>query len=161
LMTSEATILHQESDFASKCLNFQPTNFVANATVNILDFVSAGTTLLFPENDSSCSRPNQTVSVDVCRIALNISTSSRSSIISEVWLSAKWAGRFLATGNGGIDGCLKYEDLNYGTKYGFAAVGSNNGHNGTGGTSFLRNDEVLEDYVWRSWVPPSRNSDIR
>ncbi|KAH6675042.1 Tannase/feruloyl esterase [Halenospora varia] len=136
--------------FRGKCLAFQPSKHLQNATVNALEYVRAGTTLQFPSNDPTCNRPNQTVSVDVCRIALNITTSSRSSVISEVWLPGTWSGRFLATGNGGIDGCTKYEDMNYGTKYGFAAVGSNNGHNGTSGLAFLHNDEVLQDYVWRS-----------
>ena len=113
-------------------------------------FVAAGTTLQFPDNDPSCARPNQTVSVDLCRIALNISTSSRSGVIFEGWFPENWAGRFLATGNGGIDGCIKYEDVNYGAANGFSTVGSNNGHNGTGGSSFYHNDDVIEDYVWRS-----------
>jgi len=142
--------LHQRSEFSTKCTEFEPTNFVPNASVSSHEFVLAGTTLLFPDNDPSCARLNQTVSVDMCRIALNIRTSTKSGIISEFWLPETWTGRFLATGNGGIDGCLKYEDVNYGIKYGFSTAGSNNGHNGTGGSSFLENDEVLKDYVWRS-----------
>ena len=137
-------------DLSPACLAFDPTRYVPNSAVNTHEFVTAGTTLLFPGNDPSCARPNQTISADICRIALNISTSSRSGIIFESWLPADWSGRFLATGNGGIDGCIKYEDINYGTKYGFSTVGSNNGHNGTGGSAFLDNSDVLEDYVWRS-----------
>lgn len=136
--------------FRTACSNFDPTRYVSNATVTNHEFVAAGTTLLFPGNDPSCARPNQTVTVDVCRIALNISTSSKSSVILEGWFPESWTGRFLATGNGGIDGCIKYEDVNYGTTNGFATVGSNNGHNGTGGTAFYHNDEVIEDYAWRS-----------
>jgi feruloyl esterase len=137
-------------DFQTACLAFKPTDEVPNSQVNVQEFVPAGTNIFFPDNDPSCARPNQTASVDVCRIALNISTSSRSSIIFESWLPSGWTGRFISTGNGGIDGCIKYEDINYGTTNGFAAVGSNNGHNGTGGIAFYHNDDVLEDYVWRS-----------
>lgn len=54
------------------------------------------------------------------------------------------------TGNGGIDGCIKYEDVDYGTANGFSTAGSNNGHNGTGGSAFYQNNDVIEDYVWRS-----------
>lgn len=160
-----------QSHFQSKCLGFEPLNHIANATINAHELILAGQTILYPSNDPTCNRPNQTVSVDLCRIALNITTSSRSNVLSEIWLPSNWTGRFLATGNGGIDGCTKYEgiffalivvhllkvgltDINYGAKYGFATVGSNNGHNGTGGTSFLNNDEVLQDYVFRAWVPP-------
>jgi hypothetical protein len=143
-------IVYHGSDFRSTCSTFEPTQYVANATVTVHEFVAAGTTLIFPDNDPSCARPNQTVSADVCRVALNISTSSRSGIIFEGWLPENWTGRFLATGNGGIDGCIKYEDVDYGTANGFSTVGSNNGHNGTGGSAFYHNDGVIEDYVWRS-----------
>lgn len=142
------------STFETSCLSFNPIEHIVNATVNIHEFVAAGTTLLFPHNDASCGRTSQVSSVDVCRIALNISTSARSGIIFESWLPANWTGRFLTTGNGGIDGCIKYEDINYGTMHGFSAVGSNNGHNGTGGLAFFHNDDVVEDYVYRRyfWV---------
>lgn len=97
------------STFEKACLSFDPLAFVVNATVNIHEFVPANTTLEFPGNDPSCNRPSQVSSVDVCRIALNISTSARSGIIFESWLPANWTGRFLATGNGGIDGCIKVD----------------------------------------------------
>jgi feruloyl esterase len=139
-----------EVNFSTACLDFEPLNYVPNAAVNAHEFVTAGTTLQFPDTDPSCGIFNQTVAVDICRIALNISTSDRSGIIFESWLPRNWTGRFLATGNGGIDGCIKYDDINYGSKNGFSAVGSNNGHNGTGGSVFLHNPDVLEDYVYRS-----------
>jgi hypothetical protein len=139
-----------EAKFSSLCLGFEPLKYVPSAAVNAHEFVTAGTTLQFPGTDSSCSIFNQTVSVDICRIALNISTSDRSGIIFESWLPRNWTGRFLVTGNGGIDGCIKYDDINYGNKNGFSAVGSNNGHNGTGGSAFLHNPEVIQDYVYRS-----------
>ena len=143
-------IEYHGSDFRTTCSTFEPTRYVTNATVTAHEFVAAGTTLLFPDNDLTCARPNQTVSVDVCRFALNISTSSRSGVIFELWLPGNWTGRFLATGNGGIDGCIKYEDMDYGTANGFSTVGSNNGHNGTRGSAFYHSDGVIEDYVWRS-----------
>ena len=139
-----------EANFSTVCLNFEPLKYVSNSAVNVHEFVKAGTTLQFPGSDSSCGTSNQNVSVDICRIALNISTSERSGVIFENWLPGSWTGRFLATGNGGIDGCIKYDDINYGNKNGFSAVGSNNGHNGTGGSAFLHNPEVLKDYVYRS-----------
>lgn len=98
-----------QSHFELKCLEFEPLNYIANATINAQEFILAGQTILYPSNDPSCNRPNQTVSVDICRIALNTTTSSRSNVLSEVWLPSNWTGRFLATGNGGIDGCTKYE----------------------------------------------------
>ncbi|CAG8980344.1 hypothetical protein HYALB_00011448 [Hymenoscyphus albidus] len=140
----------KEPSFKQRCQEFKPLSYVANATVNAQGFISAGQTILYPSNDPNCNRPSQNVSVDICRIALNFTTSDRSHVLSEVWLPQNWTGRFLATGNGGIDGCTKYEDIDYGVKYGLATVGSNNGHNGTGGASFLNNDEVLKDFVFRA-----------
>ncbi|KAL9076013.1 MAG: hypothetical protein Q9157_003815, partial [Trypethelium eluteriae] len=69
----------------------------------------------------------------------------------ELWLPETWqGGRVLASGNGGIDGCIEYENLAYGTQHGFATVAANNGHNGTGGHDFLNNPDVIIDYAWRS-----------
>ncbi|KAE9365281.1 tannase and feruloyl esterase [Stipitochalara longipes BDJ] len=148
--TPQAFFPRHDPNFSTACLNFEPLKYVPNAAVNAHEFVPAGTTLQFPDSDPSCGTANQTISVDICRIALNISTSVRSGIIFESWLPRNWTGRFLATGNGGIDGCIKYDDINYGNINGFSAVGSNNGHNGTGGSAFLNNPEVLKDYVYRS-----------
>jgi len=40
----------------------------------------------------------------------------------------------------------------YGSALGFATVGADNGHNGANGEPFLNNSEVLEDFVYRSYV---------
>lgn len=45
---------------------------------------------------------------------------------------------------------MKYEDLAYTTANGFAAMGTNNGHNGTTGVTFLGNPDILEDYAYRA-----------
>jgi hypothetical protein len=50
---------------------------------------------------------------------------------------------------------IKYEDLAYGALHGFASAGSNNGHNGTSGTAFYQNPEVVIDYSWRAYDIPS------
>jgi feruloyl esterase len=93
------------SDFEQRCLAFQPEDIIAGATRNILQYVSSNTTLALAGNDATCNRKAQVVSADICRIALKIKTSDKSSIVFEAWLPEKWSGRFLATGNGGIDGC--------------------------------------------------------
>jgi len=114
------------SNFSSQCLSFDPTSHVPNSTLNILSYVSSPSTLTFENPPPSCNTLSQNVSVPLCRIALNITTSSTSSVISEYWLPANWTGRFLTTGNGGIDGCIKYTDMEYGVSNGFAVAGSNN-----------------------------------
>ncbi|KAM5475411.1 putative feruloyl esterase B-2 [Microsporum audouinii] len=45
---------------------------------------------------------------------------------------------------------IKYEDLAYGVENGFAAVGSNNGHNGTTAVSMYQNYDVQIDFSWRA-----------
>lgn len=81
---------------------------------------------------------------------MNVTTSNSSYIILEAWLPSEWNGRFLSTGNGGLNGCISYDDLAYANSYKFAAVGANNGHNGTGGRPFLDSPEVVEDFAYRS-----------
>lgn len=96
----------QDAFQKKKCLAFTPEAYIANSTRQVLEYVPAGTNLTFPDNDPTCARPSQVVSADLCRIALLIPTSNRSSITFEMWLPVQWSGRFLGTGNGGIDGCL-------------------------------------------------------
>lgn len=83
---------------------------------------------------------------------MTVNTSESSRITLEAWLppAAQWNGRFLSTGNGGISGCIQYEDIAYANSFGFAAVGANNGHNGTGGTAFAESPGVVEDFAYRS-----------
>ncbi|EON96030.1 putative feruloyl esterase b protein [Phaeoacremonium minimum UCRPA7] len=81
---------------------------------------------------------------------MTLSTSNRSGIDMEVWLPKNWTGRFLSTGNGGLGGCIQYEDIEYATSLGFAAVGTNNGHNGMTGQAFLNNPDVVQDFAYRA-----------
>jgi Tannase and feruloyl esterase. len=45
---------------------------------------------------------------------------------------------------------IQYYDLAYTAQLGFAAVGANNGHNGTSGKPFYHKPEVVKDYAYRS-----------
>ena len=45
---------------------------------------------------------------------------------------------------------IQYRDIAYGTQYGFAAVATNNGHNGTSGGAFFHAPEVLKDFAGRA-----------
>lgn len=86
----------------------------------------------------------------ICRIGMNVTTSNASNIFLEAWLPIEWNGRFLSTGNGGLAGCIQYQDIAYANSYQFAAVGANNGHNGTSGRPFLDSPEIVEDFAYRS-----------
>ncbi|KAF7537181.1 hypothetical protein G7Z17_g12903 [Cylindrodendrum hubeiense] len=123
---------------------------LANATIYDTAFVAAGTNLTFPDDHSTCTTKYQVVRTDICRVSLLVITGSASNVTLEAWLPFDWSGRFLTVGNGGLSGCIKHEDLNYGSSQGFATIGSNNGHNGTSGSPFYKNQGVLEDYAYRS-----------
>ncbi|KAH9205856.1 tannase and feruloyl esterase [Leptodontidium sp. 2 PMI_412] len=145
-----APVWNATSDFSSKCTALASSLSIPHGNVSSSALVTAGSTLQFPNSDPSCTRPSQSVSVDLCRVALTVTTSDRSSISMEAWLPANWKGRFLSTGNGGLGGCIQYEDIEYGASLGFATVGTNNGHDGMTGESFLNNADVVEDFAYRA-----------
>ncbi|KAL5316270.1 hypothetical protein ACEPPN_015315 [Leptodophora sp. 'Broadleaf-Isolate-01'] len=136
--------------FEAKCLAFRPENYITNSSRTVLEYVASGSTLALTDNVASCGRTSQAVATNLCRVGLSIPTSTKSSISFELWLPETWSGRFLGTGNGGIDGCLQYEGVAYAALNGFAAFGTNNGHNGTTAIDFLNNKEVGVDFAWRS-----------
>ncbi|PTB40375.1 hypothetical protein M441DRAFT_81112 [Trichoderma asperellum CBS 433.97] len=136
--------------FENLCRHLEQNLRIENATINLVQYVPSESTLLFPDNDISCNRSSQIVAADICRIALFVGTSPSSGVQLEAWLPRNWTGRFLSTGNGGLSGCIQYEDMNYGTSLGFATVGTNNGHNGTSGQAFLNNPNVIKDYSYGS-----------
>lgn len=45
---------------------------------------------------------------------------------------------------------VSYADMVYATQYGFATIGTNNGHFGDTGQYFLNNPEVIEDFAYRA-----------
>ncbi|CAI6229963.1 unnamed protein product [Periconia digitata] len=150
---AQSTLLHLSSgsfsSFESQCADFSPS--ISNATVAVQEYIARGTNVTLIDNDKSCNRRFQIVDANFCRLALHVQTSERSSIVVEVWMPETWeAGRVLATGNGGVDGCIQYENLAYGNSHGFVTVGANNGHNGTSGAAFLNNSEVVIDFAHRS-----------
>lgn len=91
--------------FQSDCLALTPQNTVINSTAQKISHVDSGTNLTFPEQDASCGRGSQVVRANLCRVAMNITTSSRSQILAEVWLPEKWNGRMVTVAGGGLDGC--------------------------------------------------------
>ncbi|KAL2144909.1 hypothetical protein VTI28DRAFT_8370 [Corynascus sepedonium] len=145
-----ALVAAAQCSFQKKCSKLARELDVKNATVWFSEFVAAGTSLSFPDTDPSCGQANLVVNVDFCRVAVYVATSSRSGISMEAWLPSDWTGRFLSTGNGGLNGCLSYDDMAYAVELGFSTVGANNGHNGTSGAPFLNNPDVVEDFAWRS-----------
>ncbi|KAH7071868.1 Tannase/feruloyl esterase, partial [Paraphoma chrysanthemicola] len=137
-------------DFSSRCASLASKLHLPSTSNLTTTFIPANTTLLFPSADPTCTRPSQLVSIDLCRVALTVTTSPRSSLRMETWLPLTWTGRFLSTGNGGLGGCIQYEDIEYAASLGFATVGTNNGHDGMTGEAFLNNPDVIEDFAYRA-----------
>lgn len=98
------------STFQSRCLAFAPETHIQHARRTVLEHIPAGTNLTLTDNVSSCNRASQVVDTDICRVALSIETSNRSSITFELWLPEQWSGRFLTVGNGGVDGCKSRDE---------------------------------------------------
>ncbi|KAL3297490.1 tannase and feruloyl esterase [Colletotrichum asianum] len=135
---------------ATDCESLATRLNLPDTAIHETTFISAGTNISLPNNHPSCAIPYQVSDVDICRVVLLATTGPRSNISMEAWLPLEWSGRFLGTGNGGMNGCIKYGDLNYGASHQFATIGTNNGHDGISGASFFENPGVIEDYVYRA-----------
>ncbi|KAK1599287.1 tannase and feruloyl esterase [Colletotrichum navitas] len=136
--------------FEQQCSQFASSLQIPGANTTATEYIPAGTTLQFPGSDPTCTRPSQNVTANLCRVTARIATSVRSGIKFEAWLPENWTGRFLSTGNGALGGCIQYEDLDYASSLGFAAVATNNGHDGMSGASFMNNPDVIEDFAYRA-----------
>lgn len=138
------------TDFNSKCADLASSLEIDGGVVHTAEFVAAGTNFTAPVFDETCATAPYTIQTDMCRVALYVATSDRSGFNMEAWLPSNWTGRFLSVGNGGLNGCISYDDLVYTAGLGFAAVGNNNGHNGTSGRPFLNNPDIIEDFAYRA-----------
>ncbi|KAF5679224.1 tannase feruloyl esterase [Fusarium heterosporum] len=136
--------------FIEDCESLGQRAHLQNATIHASEAVQAGTNLTFPFYHATCSPTSQVVTSDICRLSFDVATSDNSSVRFEAWLPREWSGRFLGVGNGGLGGCFKYNDINYGASYGFATIGTNNGHDGNQGKPFYNSPGTVEDYAYRS-----------
>ena len=138
------------ADFNSKCADLASSLEIEGGVVHTAEFVAKGTNFSAPVYDPTCAAAGQIIQADMCRVALYVATSERSGYNMEAWLPSNWTGRFLSVGNGGLNVCISFDDLTYTSGLGFAAVGTNNGHNGTSGLPFLNNPDIIEDFAYRA-----------
>ncbi|KAI0112740.1 tannase and feruloyl esterase [Hypoxylon sp. NC0597] len=137
------------------CTSFSAQLSIPNATVVAYEYLLNGTVVDLPGTVESCGGPDlkANATANLCRLVLVVATTSSSKIQLEAWLpdSEGWNGRFLATGNGGIGGCIDYATMQNGAGLGFAALGTNAGHNGSAGYDFfLNHPEVINDFGHRA-----------
>ncbi|KAF3018472.1 Feruloyl esterase [Neopestalotiopsis sp. 37M] len=136
-------------DFELACSSFATQLSIDNVTDSFTEYIPARGNMSYNGVPAVC-QSTQTASVDVCRVYLNVSTSYQSGIRFEAWFPREYNGRFLSTGNNGLSGCVKHNDVDFGTKFGFATVGANSGHDGDTAEDFYHNSDVLADFSWRS-----------
>ncbi|CAI6097697.1 unnamed protein product [Clonostachys chloroleuca] len=126
---------------------------LSGVEISTVETLKGSSILRLPDLVPSCGGPdkNVTVSADICRLVANVRTSNSSSIRIEAWLPENWNSRFLATGTGGTGGCVDYSRLQSGAQLGFAAFGTNAGHDGSSGHEFfLYQPEVINDFGHRA-----------
>ncbi|BCS24208.1 uncharacterized protein APUU_40652S [Aspergillus puulaauensis] len=126
-----------------------------NATIDSISHHQNNTTIPLPLTVNSCGGPASKANItnSICRLVVNISTTATSSVRIEAWLPdpETWNGRLLATGTGGIGGCIDYTTIQNGAQLGFASFGTNAGHDGSEGYEFfLGKPEVINDFGYRA-----------
>ncbi|KAK6538269.1 Tannase and feruloyl esterase [Orbilia ellipsospora] len=140
------------NNFTRRCGRLIQTFKNANTTVLLSTYVTKGTNVTYPDSDPTC-QSSVIAMADVCRLRLNVTTSSSSNVIMEVWMPTNWADtnkRFAMTSDGGVSGCIDLDDLTFTTTLGFSTVGHNNGHDGTDSLAFLNKPEVIKDFSYRA-----------
>ncbi|KAH7234667.1 Tannase/feruloyl esterase [Fusarium redolens] len=126
--------------------------FIPNGTIASVQHHSLGDVIPLPNTVSSCGGPSfkANITANLCRVVINVSTSDSSSVRIEAWLPDDWNKRLLATGTGGIGGCIDFPTVQNGAQLGFASFGTNTGHDGEQGFDFFLNQpEVINDFGHR------------
>ncbi|KAK2728655.1 feruloyl esterase b precursor [Colletotrichum kahawae] len=121
-----------------------------NTTLISASLYPTNTTLLLPQVPSCGGAAfNLTTPTSICRVVLDVPTSSTSAVRVEGWLPSPeaWNTRLLASGTGGIGGCVDYAVLQSGALLRFAVFGTNAGHDGAVGCDFfLGRPETVRDF---------------
>ncbi|GIC88918.1 putative feruloyl esterase [Aspergillus udagawae] len=149
---ASAAAAGNSASFESRCQQFHKKIHLDNVHVHSTTYVPIGSNISMAYNPPICGGASSSSisKIEFCQVALNVTTSSKSQFFMEAWLPSNYTGRFLSTGNGGLNGCVDYRDMVYASQYGFATIGTNNGHFGDTGQYFLNNPEVIEDFAYRA-----------
>ena len=94
-------------------------------------------------------------SVELCKVSVTSRPTADSDIRIEVWIpvGAAWNGKFVQVGNGGFAGAMPSVNLRRFASQGYAAAGTDNGHQTavvTEAAWALGHPEKIVDYGWRS-----------
>jgi Tannase and feruloyl esterase len=131
--------------FAADCASLKNAQ-LADTQITFADTVTSG---VFESATSATQRDLPAF----CRVAGQIRPTPDSKIRFEVWLPVKgWNGHMIGVGNGGFAGTFYYQQMAPYLKRGFAAVGSDAGHQaeGTDSTWAYGHPEKVKDFGWRA-----------
>ncbi|KAF5520063.1 putative feruloyl esterase B-2 [Colletotrichum aenigma] len=106
-----ATLANSQAGFQQYCESFNASTFSISGVSFASTYIPVGTELQLNEVDATCGIFTQAVTVSLCRVVGQVPTSNRSGFWFEAWLPEDWSSRFLATGNGGLGGCIQYYDV--------------------------------------------------
>ncbi|TLS25623.1 hypothetical protein PpBr36_07961 [Pyricularia pennisetigena] len=136
-----------------RCEAFSQTLSIPNVTVVSTQHYSSQANITVQGLVASCASMGTTFTAptDLCRVVVNVATSPSSQVRLEAWLPDSWEKRLLSTGTGGIGGCIERPGLQMGSSMGFAALGTNAGHDGSAGYDFfLGHPETIVDFGHRA-----------
>ena len=86
-----------------------------------------------------------------CRVSATLKPSTDSDIKMEVWMPVSgWNEKFMAVGNGGWAGSIRYDHLAPSLTAGYAAASTDTGHTGSNAAFALDHPEKLIDFAYRS-----------
>ena len=89
---------------------------------------------------------------EFCRVAATLKPSSDSDIKIEIWMpTSAWNGNLQAAGNGGLAGSIGFAAMAGFVRAGFAATGTDTGHEGMNGEFIAGHPEKLKDYAYRAF----------
>ncbi len=118
-----------------------------NTTILLAEAVTSGTLAVSEQAPPVHGLPA------FCRVTGIMRPTTDSEIRFEVWMPQQdWNGRFLGTGNGGFAGSIYYPMLAGYLRRGFAAAGSDAGHQaeGTDASWAFGHPEKVKDFGWRA-----------
>lgn len=133
-----------------KCVSLAQTFKLPNTKIILAEYIKNGTTINLQNVHPSCGSSNITVNSNICRISWNTTTGSKSGFRFEAFLPINWSGRFVTLGNGGVGGCILYDQLVNSAQQGFAAIDTNNGHDGDLALPLFHNKGAQQDYAYRA-----------
>ncbi|KAH7408651.1 tannase and feruloyl esterase-domain-containing protein [Phaeosphaeria sp. MPI-PUGE-AT-0046c] len=114
------------------------------ATLNFARPVAANATFEVPKSQTGYPTSPQNLP-SLCAVSVQVQSIGNSTYGFGMFLPDDWNGRFLAVGNGGYAGGINYLDMAPSTRYGFATMSTDTGHNSSspdGSWAYQRPDRI-------------------